>query len=93
MAGYQDLSNVERDVIVGAREMGHSISKVEMKFGYSRTTISRVYREHRVSGKTSNLRHLCNWKKTLKERDRRRLTRNLDVQYFLKLPQISILGH
>ncbi|GBM73036.1 hypothetical protein AVEN_115678-1 [Araneus ventricosus] len=33
MAGYQDLSEFERGVIVGAREMGHSISEVEMKFG------------------------------------------------------------
>ncbi|GBM40876.1 hypothetical protein AVEN_14799-1 [Araneus ventricosus] len=57
MAGYQDLSNFERGLIVGAREMGHSISEVAMKFGYSHTTISRVYHEYRVSGKTSNLRH------------------------------------
>ncbi|GBM12278.1 hypothetical protein AVEN_155280-1 [Araneus ventricosus] len=49
MAGYQDLSNFERGLIVGAGEMGHSISEVEMKFGYSHTTISRVYHEYRVS--------------------------------------------
>ncbi|GBO24320.1 hypothetical protein AVEN_224862-1 [Araneus ventricosus] len=49
MAGYQDLSDFERGVIIGAREMGHSISDVAMKFGFSRTTISRVYREYRVS--------------------------------------------
>ncbi|GBO33180.1 hypothetical protein AVEN_24672-1 [Araneus ventricosus] len=48
MAGYQDLSDFERGVIVGAREMGHSISEVGMKFGFSRTTISRVYREYRT---------------------------------------------
>ncbi|GBM39304.1 hypothetical protein AVEN_171383-1 [Araneus ventricosus] len=46
MAGYQDLSGFERGVIIGAREMGHSISEVEMKFGFSRTTISQVYREY-----------------------------------------------
>ncbi|GBN83192.1 hypothetical protein AVEN_112632-1 [Araneus ventricosus] len=56
MAGYQDLSDFERGVIMGAREMGHSISEVAMKFGFSRTTISRVYREYRVSGETSNFR-------------------------------------
>ncbi|GBM89980.1 hypothetical protein AVEN_41356-1 [Araneus ventricosus] len=50
MAGYQNLSEIERGVIVGAREMGHSISEVEVKFGFSRTTISRVYREYRESG-------------------------------------------
>ncbi|GBL78697.1 hypothetical protein AVEN_65262-1 [Araneus ventricosus] len=49
MACFQDLSDFERGVIVGAREMGHSISEVPMKFGFSRTTISRVYREYRVS--------------------------------------------
>ncbi|GBM34686.1 hypothetical protein AVEN_191841-1 [Araneus ventricosus] len=57
MACFQDLSDFERGVIVGAREMGHSISEVAMKFGFSRTTISRVYREYRASSKTSNFRH------------------------------------
>ncbi|GBO20086.1 hypothetical protein AVEN_163355-1 [Araneus ventricosus] len=49
MASFQDLSDFERGVIVGAREIGHRISEVAMKFGFSRTTISRVYREYRVS--------------------------------------------
>ncbi|GBO11381.1 hypothetical protein AVEN_66854-1 [Araneus ventricosus] len=59
MAGYQDLSDFERGVIIGAREMGHSISEVSMKLGFSRTIISRVYREYRISGKTSNFLHWC----------------------------------
>ncbi|GBN29451.1 hypothetical protein AVEN_59639-1 [Araneus ventricosus] len=67
--GYQDLSDFERGVIIGAREMGHSISEVALKFGFSRTTISRVYREYRISGKTSNFRYRCGRKKTLKELD------------------------
>ncbi|GFY04104.1 HTH_Tnp_Tc3_2 domain-containing protein [Trichonephila clavipes] len=50
MAGYQNLSEFEHGVIVGAREMGHSISEGAMKFGFSRTTISRVYRESGISG-------------------------------------------
>ncbi|GBM29393.1 hypothetical protein AVEN_253914-1 [Araneus ventricosus] len=49
VACFQDLSDFERGVIIGAREMGHSISEVAMKFGFSRTTISRVYREYRIS--------------------------------------------
>ncbi|GBL90990.1 hypothetical protein AVEN_184386-1 [Araneus ventricosus] len=69
MAGYQDLSDFERSVIVGAREMRHIISEIAMKFGFARTTISEVYREYGVSGKTSNVRHRCGWKKTLKELD------------------------
>ncbi|GBM12378.1 hypothetical protein AVEN_211563-1 [Araneus ventricosus] len=36
IASYQDLREFERGIIVGAREMGHSISKVAMKFGFSR---------------------------------------------------------
>ncbi|GFW74504.1 hypothetical protein TNCV_2414031 [Trichonephila clavipes] len=36
----------------GTRAMGHSIFGVAMKFGISRTTISRVYREYRECGKT-----------------------------------------
>ncbi|GBN22981.1 hypothetical protein AVEN_87695-1 [Araneus ventricosus] len=89
MAGYQDLGGFERGVIVGARHMGHSISEVAMKFGFSRTTISRAYREYRVSGKTSNFRHRCCRKKTLKELDHRRQTRILKRDRRAILPQIA----
>ncbi|GBN40735.1 hypothetical protein AVEN_6553-1 [Araneus ventricosus] len=89
MAGYQDLDNFERGVIVGARQMGHSISEVAMKFGFSRTTFSRVYREYRVSGKTSNFRHLCCRKKTLKELDHLRQTRIHKRDRRATLPHIA----
>ncbi|GBN31026.1 hypothetical protein AVEN_117868-1 [Araneus ventricosus] len=55
--------------------MGHSISEAAMKFGFSRTSISQVYRKYRESGKTSNLRHHCGRKKIMLKRDQRRLTR------------------
>ncbi|GBM65972.1 hypothetical protein AVEN_211442-1 [Araneus ventricosus] len=71
MTGYQDLSNFERGLIVGAGEMRHRISRIAMNFGYSHTTISRVHHEYRVSDKTLNLRYRSDQKKTLKERDRR----------------------
>ncbi|GBM36930.1 hypothetical protein AVEN_5838-1 [Araneus ventricosus] len=89
MAGYQDLSKFTRGVIVGAREMGHSISEVAMKFGFSRTTISRMYREYRESGKTSNLRHGCGRKKIIQERDQRRLTIIIKRDRRATLPQIA----
>ncbi|GBN56128.1 hypothetical protein AVEN_158702-1 [Araneus ventricosus] len=89
MADYQDLSEFERGVIVGAREMGHSISEVAMKFGFSRTTILRVYREYRESGKTSNLRHRCCRKNIMQERDQRRLTRIIKRNRCGILPQIA----
>ncbi|GBO33081.1 hypothetical protein AVEN_20051-1 [Araneus ventricosus] len=92
MAGYQDLSDFERGVIVGAREMGHRISEVAMKFGFLRKTISRVYREYRVTGKTSNFRHRCGRKKDLKrtgpltsdsilKRDRRATLPHIDADF------------
>ncbi|GBN08289.1 hypothetical protein AVEN_133787-1 [Araneus ventricosus] len=43
----------------------------------------------KVSSKTSNLRHRCDQKKTLKERDRRRPTRNLKRVRRATLPQIA----
>ncbi|GFU53339.1 mediator of RNA polymerase II transcription subunit 13 [Trichonephila clavipes] len=53
MAGYQDLSEFKHGVIVDTREMGHSISKVVMKFGFSPTAISQVYHEYWESDKRS----------------------------------------
>ncbi|GBO14169.1 hypothetical protein AVEN_132745-1 [Araneus ventricosus] len=89
MVGYQYLSEFERGVMVGAREMGHSISEVAKKFGFSHTTISRVYREYRESGKTSNLRHRCGRKKNMQERDQRRLTRIIKRDRRATFPQIA----
>ncbi|GFW01881.1 HTH_Tnp_Tc3_1 domain-containing protein [Trichonephila clavipes] len=66
MTGYQDLSELERGIIAGVREMGQIISEVAMKFGFSHTTISQMYREYRESGKTSNLRHHCGRKRSRK---------------------------
>ncbi|GBM63157.1 hypothetical protein AVEN_266808-1 [Araneus ventricosus] len=60
-----------------------------MKFGFSRTTISRVYREYRESGKTSDLRHRCGRRKIMQERDQRRLTRIIKRNRRATLPQIA----
>ncbi|GFX60717.1 HTH_Tnp_Tc3_2 domain-containing protein [Trichonephila clavipes] len=89
MAGYQDLSEFERGVKAGAQEMGQSISEVEMNFGFSRTTISRVYREYRESGKILNLRHRCGRKKIIQERNQRRLKRIIKRDRRATLPQIA----
>ncbi|MBN3306176.1 ENTK Enteropeptidase, partial [Amia calva] len=40
-----DLSNFERGMVVGARRAGLSISQSAQLLGFSRTTISRVYKE------------------------------------------------
>ncbi|GFV70200.1 HTH_Tnp_Tc3_2 domain-containing protein [Trichonephila clavipes] len=89
MADYQDLSQFECGVIVGIREMGHSIFEVAMKFGFSSKVISRVYREYRASGKTSNLRHRCGRKKIMQGRDQRRLTKIIKRDRRVTLTQIA----
>ncbi len=40
-----DFGDFERGMVVGARRAGLSISKTADLLGFSRTTISRVYRE------------------------------------------------
>ncbi|GFX51565.1 HTH_Tnp_Tc3_2 domain-containing protein [Trichonephila clavipes] len=89
MTGYQDLSEFERDVTVVERKMAHGISEAAMKFRFSATTISRVYRGYRESVKTSNLRHRCCRKKIMQERDQRRLTRIIKRDRRATLPQIA----
>ncbi|GFW28188.1 uncharacterized protein TNCV_4499181 [Trichonephila clavipes] len=96
MTGYQDLSEFERAVIIGAREMGQDIYEVAMKFGFSCTITSRVYSEYQECDKTSNLRHHCGREKIMQERDQRRLTRIIwrdRRATFCKLLQILMLGY
>ncbi|GFX41405.1 HTH_Tnp_Tc3_2 domain-containing protein [Trichonephila clavipes] len=69
--------------------MGLGMRKEAMKFGFSRMTISRVYREYRESGKTTNLRYFCGRKKTMQERYQRRLTRIIKRDRRATLPQIA----
>ncbi len=54
-----DLSDFERRMVVGARRAGLSISKNADLLGFSRTTISRVYRELSEKEKISCERQLC----------------------------------
>ncbi len=49
----------ERGMVVGPRWAGLSISQTADLLGFSRTTISRVYRERSEKEKISSERQLC----------------------------------
>uniref|UniRef100_A0AAR2KBC0 Tc3 transposase DNA binding domain-containing protein n=1 Tax=Pygocentrus nattereri TaxID=42514 RepID=A0AAR2KBC0_PYGNA len=70
-----DLSDSERGMVVGARRAGLSISETADLLGFSRTTISRVYRERSEKEKISSERQLCGRKCLVDVRGQRRMGR------------------
>ncbi|GFV32040.1 HTH_Tnp_Tc3_2 domain-containing protein [Trichonephila clavipes] len=60
-----------------------------MKFGILRTTISRVYHEYQISGKTSNLLQQSGQKRTFTEWDHRRLKKIVAPDRRSSLRQIA----
>ena len=75
MGKKSDLSDFERGMIVGARRAGSSVSKTADVLGFSRTTVSRVFREWSEKQKTSSNRRSCGRKPLVDERGERRMAR------------------
>ncbi len=84
-----DLSDFERGMVVGARWAGLCISKTADLLGFSRTTISWVYREWSKKEKISSERQLCRRKCLVDVRGQRRMGRLVRVDRKATVTQIT----
>ncbi|KAK6324713.1 hypothetical protein J4Q44_G00040550 [Coregonus suidteri] len=89
MGKKRDLMEFERGMIVGARRAGSSISQTAALLGFSRTTVSVVYREWRDKQKTSSQRQSSGRKQLVDKRGRRRLERIVQANRRATIRQIT----
>ncbi|XP_059206171.1 uncharacterized protein LOC131985141 [Centropristis striata] len=91
MGKSRDLSEFERGMIVGARRAGYSISETANRLGFSRTGVSRVYREWCEKQKTSSERGSCGRKRLVDDNGERTMERVVEANNHATTEQIQAL--
>ncbi|GAA6231857.1 uncharacterized protein LOC117770271 isoform X1, partial [Lates japonicus] len=91
MGKSRDLSEFERGMIVGARRAGSSISETVKRLGFSKTAVSRVYREWCEKRKTSSHRGSCGRKRLVDENGERRMEKVVEANSQATSEQIQAL--
>ncbi|XP_062265147.1 uncharacterized protein LOC133972000 [Platichthys flesus] len=91
MGKSRDLSEFERGMIVGARSAGCSISETVKRLGFSKTAVSRVYREWCEKRKTSSHRGSCGRKRLVDESGEKRMERVVEANIQATSEQIQTL--
>lgn len=91
MGKLRDLSDFERGMIVGARRAGCSISETVNLLGFSKTAVSRVYREWCEKQKTSSHRGSCGRKRLVDDSGEKRMERVVEANNHATMVQIQAL--
>lgn len=91
MGKISDLAAFDHEQIVGACRMDHSVSEIVRELEFSRSTVSRAYRQHATGGKNCD-RVSCKGQSVLNECGVIWLNRIVRSQrHYLKLPPSWIL--
>lgn len=85
------MSEFERGMIVGARRAGCSISETVKRLGFSKTAVSRVYREWCEKRKTSSHRGSCGRKRLVDEDGEKMMEKVLEANSLATNEQIQAL--
>ncbi|KAG7501360.1 acidic leucine-rich nuclear phosphoprotein 32 family member B-like isoform X1 [Solea senegalensis] len=91
MGKSRDLSEFERGLIVGLRSAGCSISQTAKTLGFSRTAVSRVYRDWCMKRKTSSHRGSCGRKRLVDESGEKRMEKVVESNLQATSEQIQNL--